>query len=128
MRTQAVGSANLQMTGDPHVVLNDITKTYELKGDAIEFIRSVSFQVDRGGFVSILGPSGCGKSTLLMMLAGIVPATSGRIAINGETIDRPSREISLVFQTPHPLSLAHGTRQRVVSNRDIQRRPSSRRC
>jgi NitT/TauT family transport system ATP-binding protein len=100
VRMQAVESAKSQSTADPHVVLDKITKTYELKGDAIESIRSVSFQVERGGFVSILGPSGCGKSTLLMMLAGIVPATSGRIAINGKMVDGPRRETSLVFQTP----------------------------
>jgi NitT/TauT family transport system ATP-binding protein len=99
VRMQAVESAKPKSIRDPHVVLDKVTKTYELKGDAIESIRSVSFQVERGGFVSILGPSGCGKSTLLMMLAGIVPATSGRIAINGKPVDGPRRETSVVFQT-----------------------------
>jgi NitT/TauT family transport system ATP-binding protein len=83
-----------------HVVIDGVAKTYQLKEDSIESIRSVSFSVDRAGFVSILGPSGCGKSTLLMMLAGIVPTTSGRLVINGRPVDGPRRETSLVFQTP----------------------------
>ena len=56
--------------------------------------------IERGGFVSILGPSGCGKSTLLMMIAGLIPVSSGRIAINGAPVQGPRRETSLVFQTP----------------------------
>ena len=100
MRMEAVECVRTGSVSDPHVILEEITKTYELKGDAIEAIRSISFEVEHGGFVSILGPSGCGKSTLLMMLAGIVPASSGRIVINGKEVDRPRRETSLVFQTP----------------------------
>ena len=75
MRMEAVECARTGSVSDPHVILEEITKIYELKGDAIESIRSISFEVERGGFVSILGPSGCGKSTLLMMLAGIIPAS-----------------------------------------------------
>jgi NitT/TauT family transport system ATP-binding protein len=85
---------------DAHVFVDDVSKTYELKGDAIESIRCVSFDVERGGFLSVLGPSGCGKSTLLMMVAGLLPVTSGTISINAVAVDRPRRETSLVFQTP----------------------------
>jgi NitT/TauT family transport system ATP-binding protein len=100
MLMQAVEAAKLQSTGAHHVVLEQVSKTYVLKADEIESIRSVSFHIARGGFVSILGPSGCGKSTLLMILAGIVPPTSGQIAINGRPVDSPRRETSIVFQTP----------------------------
>jgi NitT/TauT family transport system ATP-binding protein len=85
---------------DPHVVVADAGKTYELKGDAIESIRRVSFEVERGGFLSVLGPSGCGKSTLLMMLAGLIPPTSGAIDIDGSPVTGPRRETSVVFQIP----------------------------
>jgi NitT/TauT family transport system ATP-binding protein len=85
---------------DAHVVVADVSKTYELKEDAIESIRRVSFEVERGGFLSVLGPSGCGKSTLLMMLAGIIPATSGVIDIEGTPVTGPRRETSVVFQIP----------------------------
>ena len=85
---------------DAHVVVDAVAKIYELKADAIEAIRCISFDVERGGFLSILGPSGCGKSTLLMMVAGLLPVTSGSISISGLPVDAPRRETSLVFQAP----------------------------
>jgi NitT/TauT family transport system ATP-binding protein len=96
----AVDAGRPRSDDDHHVVIDAVAKTYDLEGDSIESIRSVSFSVDRAGFVSILGPSGCGKSTLLMMLAGIVPATAGRLVIDGRPVDGPRRETSLLFQTP----------------------------
>ena len=49
----------------------------------------------------MLGPSGCGKSTLLMMLAGLIPTTSGTDHDRcGAPVTGPRRETSLVFQTP----------------------------
>jgi len=83
-----------------HVVVTDLSKTYELREGAIESIRKVSFEVECGGFVSILGPSGCGKSTLLMILAGIIPSSSGTIVIDTAPVTGPRRETSLVFQIP----------------------------
>jgi len=94
------GSRGRQPAVDAHVVVANLGKTYELKEEGIESIRRVSFEVERGGFLSVLGPSGCGKSTLLMILAGIIPATSGVININATPVTRPRRETSVVFQIP----------------------------
>ncbi|HEY7243997.1 MAG TPA: ABC transporter ATP-binding protein [Xanthobacteraceae bacterium] len=85
---------------DPHVSVYDLSKTYDLKGDQVEAIRSISFDVERGGFLSIVGPSGCGKSTLLMMIAGLVPITAGTIKIDNSAVEGPRRETSLIFQSP----------------------------
>ena len=66
-------------------------------------IRDVSFQVDKGEFISILGPNGSGKSTLLKTINGLYIPTSGRIELMGENIERfkrrdIARKISLVPQ------------------------------
>lgn len=51
--------------------------------------RDVSFQVCPGEVFVILGGSGCGKSTLMKQLIGLLPPTSGRIAVGGHVITGP---------------------------------------
>lgn len=65
-------------------------------------LKSVSLDVEKGGFLVLIGPSGCGKSTLLNMIAGFEPATTGDIRIAGRSIAdlHPSkRDIAMVFQS-----------------------------
>lgn len=52
-----------------------------LSGHAI--LSSVDLSVDRGEFVGLLGPNGAGKSTLMRCLAGLTPASAGRVRILG---------------------------------------------
>jgi len=60
----------------------------------------VSTEIAAGEFVCILGPSGCGKSTLLNAIAGLEPASSGRIQVDGATVTGPSADRGMVFQQP----------------------------
>ena len=58
--------------------VQDVRKIYHSGKGSVEAVRTASFSIKRGQFVSIIGPSGCGKSTLLMIVAGLEAATSGR--------------------------------------------------
>jgi NitT/TauT family transport system ATP-binding protein len=89
-----------EVPSQTHVIVERVGKTYALKNNVVESVKEISLTIDRSGFVSILGPSGCGKSTLLLMIAGIVPVSSGSIAIDGKAVAGPRRETSLVLQTP----------------------------
>ena len=46
----------------------------------------VSFEINRGEFLSILGPSGCGKTTMLRILIGLLSSDSGTITKDGQDI------------------------------------------
>jgi branched-chain amino acid transport system ATP-binding protein len=52
----------------------------------IQALRGVSLQVAEGEIVAVIGPNGAGKTTLLNAISGMVPARSGKIALNGRSI------------------------------------------
>jgi NitT/TauT family transport system ATP-binding protein len=83
-----------------HVCIRSVRKTYKTRRQDIDAIHSVTMEVARGEFVSILGPSGCGKSTLLMAVGGLLPVTAGNIEIDGDLVTGPRRDTGIVFQSP----------------------------
>jgi NitT/TauT family transport system ATP-binding protein len=80
------------------IEVRGVSKTYGTRAGAVQALTPVSFQIGAGEFVSLIGPSGCGKSTLLLMVAGLLPPTTGSIAINGTTLDKPLTDVGIVFQ------------------------------
>ncbi|WP_321503553.1 ABC transporter ATP-binding protein [Breoghania sp.] len=78
--------------------LKALTKRY----GSLTAVDRVSFNVERGEFVSLLGPSGCGKTTTLQMIAGFEEVTDGKIMLNGRDLSAvPARfrGLGIVFQT-----------------------------
>ena len=67
-------------------------------GDAAPVLERVSLQLREGGLLVLLGPSGCGKSSLLNLIAGFVPAQSGRATVGGRPITAPGADRGVVFQ------------------------------
>jgi ABC-type branched-subunit amino acid transport system ATPase component len=69
-------------------------------------VSNVSFGVEAGEILGIIGPNGSGKTTLLNAIAGLAPASEGRVFWKGEAIDglRPdqiaARGLVKTFQNP----------------------------
>jgi NitT/TauT family transport system ATP-binding protein len=71
-----------------------------VRNERIHALSDISLTVAEREFVTIVGPSGCGKSTLLKVLSGLLPATRGSVRLAGTPVDRPRRDIGIVFQNP----------------------------
>ena len=70
--------------GFPLIIeLKHVQKTYQSPEGEVCALEDVSFGLEDGRFLSIVGPSGCGKSTLLSIIAGLEPASSGSIVVDG---------------------------------------------
>jgi len=77
-----------------------VSKTYTSATGSVSALEDVSFEVERGEFVSIIGPSGCGKSTLLRIIVGLRLPTSGAVVVDGVQVTRPLHNVGMVFQSP----------------------------
>ncbi|HYW59883.1 MAG TPA: ABC transporter ATP-binding protein [Xanthobacteraceae bacterium] len=71
-----------------------------VSNERIHALHDISLAVGEREFVTIVGPSGCGKSTLLKLIAGLLPASAGRIAVGGKIVAAPRTDIGIVFQNP----------------------------
>jgi len=68
------------------IVLEDVTKTYQMGKVKVHALRGADLIVQRGDFMVILGPSGSGKTTLLNLIGGIDTPTTGNIVVDGVSL------------------------------------------
>src|SRR5271154_1904152 len=61
----------------------ELRKTYRVGKVDVPALRGVSFNVQKGEFVTVVGPSGSGKSTLFYLLGGLTRSDSGSVMIDG---------------------------------------------
>jgi len=82
---------------EPVISVRNLTKTYHVGEHQVNALRSISMDVHKGEFVSVIGPSGSGKSTLMHILGCLDQPTSGQYFLDGRDVSRLSDDdISLV--------------------------------
>jgi NitT/TauT family transport system ATP-binding protein len=64
----------------------------------LQALQAIDLAVARGEFISVVGPSGCGKTTFLRIVAGLEPATSGEVLLDGRALRGPGGDRGFVFQ------------------------------
>jgi putative ABC transport system ATP-binding protein len=72
------------------VSANEITRRYGEGDTAVDALRGVSLEVDRGQLTAVMGPSGSGKSTLMHILAALDRPSSGYVTIAGTRLGQLS--------------------------------------
>ena len=77
------------------IVVEQLTKTYDLGEVKVEALRGIDVRIHRGEFVAIMGASGSGKSTLMNILGCLDRPTSGRYLLEGIDVAQMSANWSL---------------------------------
>jgi ABC-2 type transport system ATP-binding protein len=71
------------------IVVQDVTKFFgEQKA-----LDNISFEVKTGEIVGFLGPNGAGKSTMMKIITGFIPASSGKVNVNGLAVEADNLEV-----------------------------------
>ena len=63
-----------------------VTRRYGEGDTAVDALRGIDLDIERGKLTAVMGPSGSGKSTLMHILAGLDKPTSGEVEIDGTSI------------------------------------------
>jgi NitT/TauT family transport system ATP-binding protein len=83
----------LARQGQDAIVVEHLTHRFVTPAGPVLAVEDVSFRVPEGRFLAMVGPSGCGKTTILNIVAGLIAPSEGRVLVNGESVNRPSRTI-----------------------------------
>jgi iron(III) transport system ATP-binding protein len=84
-----------------HVRVRGLSKSF----GAIDAVRELNLEIERGELMAVLGPSGCGKTTLLRVIAGFEQPDAGCVVVSDEVVAGPGRivppekrRVGMVFQ------------------------------
>jgi len=101
------------MMPPPMVAADAVSKHFPIRGlfrrGAVQALTDVSLAVAPGEAVGLVGESGSGKSTLGRVMLGMLPPSSGRVAVDGQDLAtagpaqmrRLRRRMQMVFQDPY---------------------------
>jgi putative ABC transport system ATP-binding protein len=74
------------------IEIKELVKDYRLGEVPVHELKNISFEIERGDFVSIMGPSGSGKSTLMNILGCLDKPTSGAYTLDGVSVAKLDRD------------------------------------
>jgi ABC-type nitrate/sulfonate/bicarbonate transport system ATPase subunit len=81
------------------IKIDGLTHKYTSKSPLT--FEEVNLEAKPGESLAIIGRSGCGKSTLLHIMAGLLPASGGKVYLGDTPVKGPSPRWVMMFQAPH---------------------------
>jgi putative ABC transport system ATP-binding protein len=86
MEAGTLESQSTKTSADAVVVARDVHRRFGEGDTAVDALRGVTLDVEKGKLTAVMGPSGSGKSTLMHILAGLDRPTAGAVSIDGTEI------------------------------------------
>lgn len=70
------------------IKVDKVSKIFGKGENQVKVLNDISFEIEKGEFVSLMGASGSGKSTLLYLIGGLDEPTTGRVIIDEKEISK----------------------------------------
>ena len=80
------------------IVCNHVSKTFHTARGDVNVIRDLNLTVKENEMLVLFGPGQCGKSTLINCMSGLEQVSSGTVAVNGKTVEKPGPDRGVVYQ------------------------------
>jgi len=80
------------------VTLDHVSKIYSMGETDVAALKEVTLRIPKGSFAALVGPSGSGKTTVLNIIGCLDNPTTGKVTVDGKTVDRLSRKEGAVFR------------------------------
>ena len=88
-------------SASPTISVRDLGMTrVRPSGEPVPAFEHLTFEVERGEFVSLIGPSGSGKTSILGVVAGLERPTHGEVLVEGSRVTGPGPDRAVLFQEP----------------------------
>uniref|UniRef100_A0A803VPW1 Cholesterol transporter ABCA5 n=1 Tax=Ficedula albicollis TaxID=59894 RepID=A0A803VPW1_FICAL len=75
-----------EFQGKEAIRISCVQKTFRKKGETVEALRNLSFDIYEGQITALLGHSGTGKTTLMNILCGLCPPSDGFVSVYGHRV------------------------------------------
>ncbi len=77
----------------PAIVVENLRKTFAVRGRSIQAVDDLSFSVRRGSIFGLLGPNGAGKTTTLRIMTTLARPSGGRVEVLGNDVVKAPLEV-----------------------------------
>ena len=94
----ATGEEQVTESNGAKVQVEGLSKRFGAGSRSFLALDDATLAVADGEFVTVIGPSGCGKSTLFNVMAGLTGPSSGRILMDGVSIERERGHVGYMMQ------------------------------
>ncbi|KAM4673147.1 cholesterol transporter ABCA5 isoform 2-T4 [Amazona ochrocephala] len=84
--SEIVEPVSSEFQGKEAIRISCVQKTFRRKGETVEALRNLSFDIYEGQITALLGHSGTGKTTLMNILCGLCPPTDGFVSVYGHKV------------------------------------------
>lgn len=80
------------------VEIKNLNLIYQSINSETLALENINLDIFKEEFIAIVGPSGCGKTTILSIVAGLIPATSGSVLVDGKVPNTKDDLCGYMFQ------------------------------